>query len=427
MTFNRFERRLAAALDSAPRLRALLRSAYRRANYLVTGGRGQDVRLHAQAALERIAGGRDPGSEECFHGYFGLQPWDRTGRRYLFHRWSPRARDVEICVREPSPGSVTVVGRSSAWNFQQGSLAHWLPAGDAESIVFNDVVDRRLVCRILSPGAPERRIDWPVQALHPGGEEALSLNYRRLARLRAEYGYAPDVDNFDPDAPLDADGLWRVDLRMGTATLVVPLAALASRSPRPEMEGALHKLNHAVYSPLGSRIAFLHRWLGPRGKFSRLYASDPDGRTLRLLLDHRVVSHYAWRDERTLLVWGRTPDDGDCYSLIDVETGSLAALASPALRAFGDGHPSYSPDRRWIVTDTYPNRARLQRLLLVRSSDLALVEVGTFRAPWAYDGPVRCDLHPRWSQDGLRLSIDSAHEGRRATYAVDVSHIVSAG
>ncbi len=106
MSYNRIERRLAALLDAAPGLRAFAKAGYQRFNYLLHGGRGQATRLHPQARIERIASGggaRDEssGADECFFGYFGLQPWSRDGHRYLFHRWRPpHGRMVEICVHD---------------------------------------------------------------------------------------------------------------------------------------------------------------------------------------------------------------------------------------------------------------------------------------------------------------------------------------
>ncbi len=299
-------------------------------------------------------------------------------------------------------------------------MAQWLYFEGEETVVFNDAVNRRLVCRIVTLGGRERALDWPIQALHPSGNEALSLNYRRLARIRPEYGYEVAVDNFAPDQPLDRDGLWRVDLRSGDSQLIVSLRQLAEIAPRIEMVGADHKVNHAVYSPGGERFVFMHRWLGSRGKFSRLYCVNSDGTGLRLLLDHRMVSHYAWRDENTVLVWARTPEEGDRYYLLDVSTDARSVCCAGTLDRFGDGHPSFSPDGQWIVTDTYPDRGRMRRLLLCRPAAGQVCEVGAFHSPWRYDGPTRCDLHPRWSADGLRISIDSSHEGIRGTYVIDV-------
>jgi Tol biopolymer transport system component len=234
------------------------------------------------------------------------------------------------------------------------------------------------------------------------------------------------VDNFAPDQPPDCDGIWHVDLRSGESQLIVSLGQLADIVPRTEMVDADHKVNHALYSPSGKRFVFMHRWIGPRGKFSRLYCASSNGAGLRVLLDHRMVSHYAWRDESTLLVWARTPEGGDRYYLLDVLTGARKTCCAGTLDRFGDGHPSFSPDRRWIVTDTYPDRGRMRQLLLCRPAAGQVIKVGAFHSPWRYDGPTRCDLHPRWSADGLRISIDSSHQGIRGTYVIDVSRIVGA-
>jgi Tol biopolymer transport system component len=137
-----------------------------------------------------------------------------------------------------------------------------------------------------------------------------------------------------------------------------------------------------------------------------------------------MVSHYAWRDDNSLLVWARAPEHGDRYYVVDATTGRRDVYGAGTLDRFGDGHPSFSPDGRWIVTDSYPDRARMRHLLLCRHEAGEVIEVGAFHSPWRYDGAVRCDLHPRWSPDGRSVSIDSAHEGVRRTYAVDVSRLV---
>jgi hypothetical protein len=433
MPYGRLERRLAAMLDAAPAARRLVKSGYQRLSYLLSGGRGAEILLlHPEAAIQPI----EPESREeqeqhvpreRFFGYFGISPWSRDGSRYLFHRL--RARNdssLEICVRDLRKGLTRVLCTSSAWTYQQGSMTQWLTRDDGtQAIAFNHFVDRQLVCRILSDAFGERQLPWPIQALHPLGTHALSLNYRRLWRVQPEYGYDVAAQNFSADAPVDSDGLWLVDLESGQASLCVSLDELAEHRPRPEMVDAEHQVNHAVFSPRGTRMVFMHRWTGRLGKFSRLYCAKPDGRDLLLLLDHRMVSHYAWRDEDTLLVWGRTSEHGDRYYVIDVATGAREICCAGALDRHGDGHPAYSPDGRWLVTDSYPDRRRMRHLLLCRPATDTVIELGAFLSPWRYDGAERCDLHPRWSPDGRLVSIDSTHEGTRNTYAIDVHRLLT--
>lgn len=90
-----------------------------------------------------------------------------------------------------------------------------------------------------------------------------------------------------------------------------------------------------------------------------------------------------------------------------------------------DGHCSYSPDRQWVLNDTYPGTAYdCRTLMLVRASDGAIFEIGRFYSPMPDQAEIRCDLHPRWRPDGRADCIDSVHEGRRAMYTIDVGPVI---
>ena len=84
-----------------------------------------------------------------------------------------------------------------------------------------------------------------------------------------------------------------------------------------------------------------------------------------------------------------------------------------------DGHCSYSPDGKWIITDTYPNRKRLASVFMCREDGFCKRIARVF-APFRYDFDCRCDLHPRWSRDGSKVCIDSVHEGKRGLYIIPI-------
>jgi hypothetical protein len=44
--------------------------------------------------------------------------------------------------------------------------------------------------------------------------------------------------------------------------------------------------------------------------------------------------------------------------------------------------------------------------------------MGAYFSPYRYKGPMKCDLHPRWSHSGKYVIFESAHEGKRAIYAL---------
>lgn len=407
-----FEQKLAQLLDSTPLVRRMSKVAYLRLAYLLYGRGERQVGLAPIVAVDG------------FFGYYDKSPWNASGTHLVYHSAPLDNGWVGIELVDLESGQAQRLATTSAWNWQQGAMLQWLPGKNA--VVFNAVEDGRLVAKILElADGREHLVPMPVQTLHPDGIQALALNYRRLFALRPEYGYAVIATNFAPNQHLERDGIWHLDLFNGEPGLIVSISQLIQISPREDMRGADHKVNHIMYSPSGKRFVFMHRWFGSRGKFSRLYvAENPNGSHLKLLMDERMVSHYCWRDDDHLLVYGRTSEQGDRYYLINVTQGTSQVVGRDVLDRHGDGHPSYSCNKRWILTDTYPDKARMRHLLLYDTYTEFLTELGRFFSPWEFDGPNRVDLHPRWSPDGKMVSIDSAHEGKRRTYLLDVVRIV---
>lgn len=422
---------LRKVLASSPLLDRSLRHLYLRMKF--PGAREPgftcwvDPRLVLQTPWEWASVAPEAG--ELFFGYYDKPPWSPDGDRMIMHfRRNSSEPEIEIRVFQRRSHSCLIVGRSRAWNFQQGAMAQWITRPEQVRLIYNDIVDGQLVSRIVtSEGKEEAVIPVPVQAVHPDGKIALSLNYRRLWKLRREYGYAPAVRNFSADQPLDHDGIWRANLTSGQTALILTFADLMQISPRPGMKTQRTKVNHIIFSPSGTRCVFMHRWFHANSKYSRLYVMDSSTLALDLILDSGLISHYHWYDDEKLIVYGNTPDRETGYFELNVVTGRYQTLAKAALDRYGDGHPSVSPDKAWIVTDTYPDRRFQQYLLLYHTGRGQSVVAGRFLHSPRYYGVTRCDLHPRWSRDGQYISFDSVWNGTRRSYILDASRIVRDG
>jgi Tol biopolymer transport system component len=82
-----------------------------------------------------------------------------------------------------------------------------------------------------------------------------------------------------------------------------------------------------------------------------------------------------------------------------------------------DGHGTFSPDGRWMVTDTYPGRGlREQKIYLMDMETEAVLPLGRFVQPEAYTGYCRCDIHCRWSPRGDMIGFNSTHTNSRQVY-----------
>lgn len=365
--------------------------------------------------------------QSSFFGYYTRSPWNRNGD-ILFQETRGRGtraslkHPLVVKVFCPITSEVISLGETYAWNWQQGCMLQWLGPEDGW-VIYNayaaqDDAYRSVIVELTS--GQTRTICRPIYSVNPQGTHALTLNFSRLARLRPDYGYfnAKASEKLD----LSEDGIWAVDLVRNESRLILSLKETVEFEHSHGMDGVEHKVNHIDISPDGKRFLFLHRWFTDRGKMTRLLTADVEGNNLCCLANDEMVSHCIWKNERQILAWARKKGIGDRYFLATDQSPDYEIIGEGQLNE--DGHPSFSPDGRWLLTDTYPGKDRMSALILFDLRDERRIELGSFFQPYRFSGEIRCDLHPRWSPDGRFVSFDSCHSGRRRFYVMDVSEIV---
>lgn len=420
---------LAAKITENPLLPWRLRNGFER--WLETRCRTQMPAAYRWLHFGHAADRLEPvtrGPRHHFFGYYEKCPWNRSQRLMLAH-------EAEFNDRPPGDGDRVGIGvihlddgrrfeplaESSAWNWQQGAMLQWHPADPERRFLYNDRRDGRFVAVESSIDGAELHVhDRPIAAIAPDGKRAYSLNFARLHQHRPGYGYAGVPDPWAQDRAPEGDGLHAIDLATGRSSLIASVGDLARKAPTASMSGGWHYFNHVQPSPGGRRLAFFHLWTtGAAGWEVRLYTVDPDGQNLRCVLDTGRISHYDWLDDRRILVWARRPGGGDRFLLCDDQDGSVQVFGDGTLGE--DGHCSFSPDRRWVLNDTYPDPHDMRTLMLVQYADQRRIDVARLHSPKSrWWGEIRCDLHPRWSRDGRSICVDSVHDGTRQMYVMNV-------
>jgi hypothetical protein len=401
------------------------------------------------------------GTAQHFFGYYNKPVWSADGQRLLAHRVNVMQAQLgihfaaEVGVFDLARGGeFRALGETTTWNFQMGCQLQWLE-NERDSVIFNTrsfaaaahYADFGSTVVNLETGA-RRALPLPVYVVAPGGEYALCIDYDRLQLAHPTIGYFPHSARapLDP-APAD-EGIRRMSLATGAHELIVDLRRLRNFQPVASMEHAFHWVTHLEIAPGSKRFLFLHRWTecfeDETRWLHRLFTANPDGSELTLLEcgDHPLpsrltgagevgifdyeksiyqLSHPTWRDDDHVLIWGPHAHEAH-YHLYTDRTAKVEVIGRHCLTE--NGHMTYSPDKRWILSDTYPDDTDHRLLILFDTLSGQRYDIGRFYTDPQLGKVNRCDLHPRWSRSGDEVCIDSVHEHQRQMYIIDVRAIV---
>ncbi len=379
---------------------------------------------------------------EFMFGYYDRCPWDVAGKYHLALKIPMLPNRVPVIGEKATvglldgSGSFEPLAETSAWCHQQGCMELFLKH-KPDCFIYNDFDDKdqKLVARICQLGkGGVGHYEYPVYAISPDGKYAASLNFARIPRRG--YSYAPAVlpkDRFPAD--LDADGLRLMDLQTGESKLIVTYRTMLEMHPYAySLEGQYIWLNHAIFNCDSSRLLWLFRAITDEVGLTRMwktfmYTCDLQGNGVKCSLPEvywtNMISHQIWGAKPNEIMvdanWDRTG-----HHVIIFDDSESPFRARKIAESHGMmAHLVYSPDGRWILSDSYPDKEKMQQLLLIHGASGKQVLLGKFRQNLPDDTiqDKRCDLHPRWNPAGDTVTVDSVDSGKRAIYLLNLKQV----
>ncbi len=315
------------------------------------------------------------------------------------------------------------IGETNTWCWQQGCMLQWNPKKPNKEVVYNKLINGKYgsVIQNIETKFIVKEFHIPIYALSTCGNFAVSLNFSRLGRLRPGYGYntLPDL-NYKEFAPKD-DGLFLFDVDSGISSLKVSLYDLAMQIDKLECE---HYINHISFSPDSNFIVFFHVWNNiDKTKNIRFMKYDIQRDILNVIEEENIVSHYCWLKNGSIMVTSKNTNISKWnYVIYDLINKTKSNINLPFNT---DGHPMQSPvDEHVFVIDTRLNKNREDKVAVFSLKKRLNYEISTFSIPYAFNGQVRCDLHPRWDRKGRYICADVVNNGKRSMALIDTSSLL---
>lgn len=373
-----------------------------------------------------------------------------------------KGMSIELGYYDIPSGDWHHIGESDSWNWQQGAMMQWLPGeGNEKKVIYNCSCDGQLVAKIYDIATGESKdINWSIYGITPDGKKSISLNLERSYWCRA-YHYESVVNPKYDCRIAEDDGIFEIDLENNTRKRIISIQDIIATDPRPDFPTLKHWVEHIMINKTGTKFCFLHRF-SPEFNVNlyqtRLFIADIDGSNLQVISDWDKVdwSHFGWnRDSFSIYsvannkVASTYKDLGQSstkkvtlkqlvfkilvkvakimpasirkklkggksyYQYYEMDTEGKFVLKELFNQSFFniDGHPSFTEDGRYMITDSYPDDKQFQRLIVFDIETKKGIVIAQLFANY-HKTPASCDLHPKLCRNNQYLVVDTAYDDK---------------
>jgi hypothetical protein len=350
-----------------------------------------------------------------FFGYYDISPFG-TNNRVVYIEVSDDKSDAAIVLNDIDNSGREIIAFSKAWNWQQGCRLRWFPGSD-DDIIFNDFHDGKYVSRRLNVKTRDEIVyPFPIYDISSDGKYAVSLDFNRLGYKRPGYGYTKLP--FDKTDNILYSGISVFSMEDKEEKAVVSFSKIAEVLDLDSANQESWYLNHLSFSPGGE--SFLFFFIAATGDSFKasLLVYDMRNKAIQPLETEYKVSHYAWRDDSSILCTAYDSNGCCRYYIYNLEQQSREEVESEYLTI--DGHPSFISDGV-ILTDTYPDTLGYQHLFKYAFESKQKSVVADVFDVTSLDAEHRTDLHPRYDPARKLVSFDANTTGRRHFYILKLA------
>lgn len=350
------------------------------------------------------------------------------------------------------------IGESDSFNWQQGAMLQWLPGeGNESKAIYNCSDKKRFYARIKDIVSGEsKQVDFPVYCITPDGRYSITLKYERSYWCRAYHYQSVRDEKYNVQID-EEDGIFKADLLNNTKERIVSIRQVIEMDADADFEAAKHWLEHIMINPSGTRFVFLHRFTYGEGYYTRLCLADIDGKNLQVVPGWRENdwSHFGWQGDDAFVIYSvkKSPKQVNVNKQMQkkktrfslrillrrISNAPILRQVKNAIRGTNnnryyltfackggvcketgryehpllniDGHPSFTKDGKYMITDSYPDKKGFQRLIVYNTTNNQAILLGEFFAPLK-GNPASCDLHPKFCSNETLLAVDTAYSGK---------------
>lgn len=401
-------------------------------------------------------------------GYYNYDTLNHNQGKMLCNRASfdgvipKKGMSIQLGYYELATAKWIQIGESDSWNWQQGAMAQWLPGvGNENKVIYNCTRNNHNVATIYDINTGEEKfIDWAIYGITPDGRKSIALEMERSHWCRA-YHYKSVANPEQEGRVIETDGIFEIDLIRNKRKRIISIQDIINTDKRPYFDDCKHWLEHIMISPTGKRFCFLHRFSPADNIFkyeTRLLIADIDGLNLQVIpgWENCSWSHFGWKGDDEFVIYTQTPyryaQNGGLgklvrtpwkfipiakylfygvtsrmpYQLSKIIHGKRHLYQHYVLGKEGlfhlndnyeksylsiDGHPSFTNDGRYMITDSYPDKEQYQRLIVFDTVTKKGVIIARLFANY-YRNPASCDLHPKLCKDNRYLVVDTAYDSK---------------
>ncbi len=350
--------------------------------------------------------------KNIFCGYYDVSPFCPNNSNllivhatnYSVYESPGTDKEIDILLYEIKEKKYTILGKTAAWNWQQGARCQWL---DGASIAYNKIVDGEVRAVVKNINSRDSLILPTNLNIAYKDKYIISIDYPALT-FGSEYGY-PKLQYED-----NSHEIKLYDLASGAVeNLFSWLDLMELNLPNAKK---CH-INHILPTPDGNSFVFIYRYWVENLRYDSLIHYQISTGNLNVIIKNQTVSHYTMQNNNIIFAW-LIIDGVAGYYFVDLEKKIVALTLK-----IDDGHPNYLGGSNFITDVNTGSRWRGDKLTVIiidaiSSKKTSLISVNH---PTMFDYAKRCDVHLSLSQDKKRFQIDSMHiPGKRVVIVGDL-------